>query len=112
MNKKTMIIGGVGVAAAIVAILIFKKPAQASTTGTIIINTIPAGASVSVDGSSTGVSPLNVDIAPGTHAILIELADYNDVATSVSVVAGSTHTLNVSLTPVGTNWTPIDIVWS
>ena len=111
INKAIVALGAV--AAAAVTILVFANKANASTVkGHIVINTIPSGASISVNGSSIGQSPKTIDVDPGTYAIIINLTGYNDVSTSVIVAAGSTHTLNVSLTLVGSGWTPIDIVWS
>lgn len=113
VSKTTLIVGGVALVVSIAALALFSKRAGAVTgKGHLIINTIPAGASVSVNGSSIGTSPVTVDVDPGTYAISISLAGYNNASTSVTIEAGSTHTLNVSLTPVGTQWTPINIVWS
>ena len=85
--------------------------ATMSTKGHIVINTVPSGATISVNGSTVGASPITVDVDPGSYTILIQSSGYNDATTTVTVAAGETHTLNVSLTATGGR-TPIDIVWS
>jgi uncharacterized membrane protein len=111
MNKTTLIVGGVA-AVGLIAILLSSKGAQASTKGRMVINTAPAGASIHVNGSNWGTSPLDVEVDPGTYTVLIQLEGYNDISTSVTTEAGVAHTLNVSLTTVGSEWQPIDIAWS
>jgi hypothetical protein len=44
-------------------------PAAAPATGTLAIQTNPAGASVVIDGQASGVTPLNVSLSAGPHTL-------------------------------------------
>jgi hypothetical protein len=44
-------------------------PAAAPSTGTLALQTNPAGASVVIDGQANGVTPLNVSLSAGPHTI-------------------------------------------
>ena len=45
------------------------SPATAPTTGTLAIQTNPAGASVVIDGQANGVTPLSVSLSAGPHTL-------------------------------------------
>lgn len=68
----------------------------------ISISTVPSGASVYLDGSSTvfGTTPINIALYPGTHTIRLSLAGYKDYTTSVTIVSGSQpDDLSIQLEP-------------
>ncbi|MFH1072356.1 MAG: PEGA domain-containing protein [Nanoarchaeota archaeon] len=70
-------------------------------TGNLDVSSIPSGASVYVDGVYTGVTPQIVDgLSPGSHAVRLVLAGYQEYAANVSIVAGQTTALTVTLTPI------------
>jgi hypothetical protein len=61
----------------------------AATTGSLIVESVPAGASVTVNGKPAGVTPLTIEgLSPGEYRVTLTLAGYADVATTVRVVAG------------------------
>lgn len=61
----------------------------AATTGTLVIESRPAGATVVIDGKTRGVTPLTIDaLAPGDYRVSLSLAGYQPFATTVRVVAG------------------------
>jgi len=92
--------------------MFLSQPTQASTNkGSIIVNTNPEGATVKINGTVVGVSPIMVNINPGTYTVLIQLSGYNDISTSITITSEETRTLNVSLIEIGSEWTPIDIEW-
>jgi hypothetical protein len=45
------------------------SPSAAPTTGTLAIQTNPAGASVVIDGQANGVTPLSVSLSAGPHTL-------------------------------------------
>jgi hypothetical protein len=74
------------------------------TTGTIVVQTQPAGARVLLDGSPAGETPLRiVDVAPGKH-VLTFLTQGATVKRTVKVEADKTLTLDV---PVFSGWVAI-----
>jgi hypothetical protein len=54
------------------------------------INSLPSGATVTVDGQSTmqGTTPYKVALHPGSHTILLTLDSYKDYSTTVNLQAG------------------------
>jgi hypothetical protein len=72
--------------------------ADTPTTGRLQVQSEPAGAKVTIDGTPRGVTPLTVsDLTPGDHEVILQ----NDLGSArhvVSVQAGATASL---LAPVG-----------
>lgn len=63
-------------------------PAAAST-GTLIVESRPSGAAVTIDGQPRGVTPATIAaLAPGDYRVNLSLAGYQPFATTVRVVAG------------------------
>ena len=54
------------------------------------INSLPSGATVTVDGQSTmqGTTPYKIALHPGSHTILLTLDGYKDYTTTVNLQAG------------------------
>jgi serine/threonine-protein kinase len=79
--------------------LVRTAPAAAATaTGSIYVETRPAGASVSIDGRALGSAPLLVpDLAPGPHTVRLDLAGHKSVTTTVVVRAGQRTPVRASL---------------
>ncbi len=57
---------------------------------TLEINSLPSGATVTVDGQNTmqGTTPYKVALHPGSHTILLTLDGYKDYTTTVNLQAG------------------------
>ncbi len=70
---------------------------QPRQTGTVYVTSNPNYASVSVDGTYYGKTPLTLSLYPGSHKIAISLAGYNDYTTYVGVTAGQSQNLPVTL---------------
>jgi len=69
-----------------------------ATTGTVYVDTRPAGAQVTIDGRVVGTSPIRVpELAPGAHVVRLELAGHKSVTTTVVVRAGQVTPVKVSL---------------
>lgn len=77
-------------------------PAAApAAVGRLEITSDPPGARVTVDGFARGVTPVTLsNVTPGTHAVSI-FGEDSTVTRAVSVSAGSTASVMVSLTPAG-----------
>ena len=70
-----------------------------STSGTIDINSVPAGASVWLDGKITGYkTPVTLTgISAGSHTVRCSMTGYTDSSQDVTVTAGQTSSLTVTL---------------
>ncbi|MBP1928325.1 hypothetical protein J2741_000872 [Methanolinea mesophila] len=74
-----------------------------TTLGTLAISSSPSAAEVYVDNVFRGYSPLTLnDISPGSHAITLRLAGYQDWQGNVQVSAGQTTSVQGTLIPVPT----------
>jgi len=75
------------------------KPAV--TTGTLAVDSRPAGAAVTINGKASGSTPLTInDLPPGEYQILLTMPGYRNFATTVRVVAGERARAAASLTAV------------
>lgn len=75
---------------------------EAGVPMTISISTVPSGASVFLDGSSSvfGTTPITIGLFPGAHTIRLSRTGYKDYTTSVTIVSGSQpDDLSVRLEP-------------
>lgn len=69
--------------------------------GTLIINSTPSGAEVSLDGAVAGITPVTlINVLPGGHNLTITLGGYTPVQQQVEVAAGVTTPVTVTLQPV------------
>ncbi len=71
----------------------------AEQDGTLALTTSPAGAVVTLDGKSLGLTPLSKAVRPGKHTLAVTLAAHGPVEQSVEVKAGETTQLALVLTP-------------
>lgn len=78
-------------------------PTVMATTGSLSITTTPAGATLFIDGVQRGVSPATIpDLAPGDHALRIEMNGYTGLTVLVTVIAGQTQAYTTALSPAAT----------
>lgn len=73
---------------------------QTPSTGSLLVQSSPAGAHVSVDGVDRGVAPINVDgLAPGDHEVVLQADGGGPVHQHVVIQAGVVASV---LAPVAT----------
>jgi hypothetical protein len=73
-------------------------PAPLSTTGALVIDSRPPGATVFVDGRRVGTTPMSLpDLSPGTHRIRLEMAGFSPWVTTANVQAGARMRVAASL---------------
>ena len=76
-------------------------PSPVATTGSLSIGSSPSGASVYVDGTYKGVTPLIVsDLSPGSHQVRLARTGYYDYTRTVSVTSGGTTPVSATLSQV------------
>ena len=67
-------------------------------TGAFVISSIPAGASVQVDGQNSGITPVTVgNLTTGNHTIAVSLDGYISMQQTVTVVPGQTLPVTIGL---------------
>ncbi|HEV2112916.1 MAG TPA: PEGA domain-containing protein, partial [Terriglobales bacterium] len=80
------------------AVLATKLTPQTAMTE---INSDPAGAAISVDGSITGkLTPAQLALAPGDHSIVLKKEGFSDLTTSVHLTEGQAYHYSETLEPV------------
>ena len=73
-------------------------PAPVATTGSLVIESRPAGARVFLDGRDLGTTPISLpDVAPGPHRVRIEMAGFSPWVTMAEVKAGVRSRVAASL---------------
>jgi hypothetical protein len=74
-------------------------PPSPHSTGTVSVTSNPSAASIYVDGSYVGKTPLTVTLYPGSHAFRLTLPGYNDFPATVYVNANTNQKLNAVMSP-------------
>jgi len=73
--------------------------APAGESGSLSVTTSPSGARVYVDGELKGVTPATIPgLSAGKHTVLLSLAGYLDLNTTVMINAGKTSEYSTALT--------------
>jgi hypothetical protein len=71
---------------AVAAVVIWRRLPETESTGMLRVETVPAGADVSLDGSFRGQSPLEIpDAAYGEHILRVEKAGFEPSTRAVTV---------------------------
>ena len=87
--------------------LSFAVVAAPPTTGTVRVLSSPSSASVTLDGTPIGATPTErAGVSPGIHTVQISRAGYETEVRQVTVTAGLTSTVSVTLTPIPSNQAP------
>ena len=64
--------------------------------GSVAVNSTPAGASVTLDGSGAGITPVTVgNLAPGNHTLIVSLAGFPPRSLAIQVAGDQTTLANV-----------------
>ena len=70
-------------------------------TGALAITSVPAGASVLVDGKNSGIAPVTVgNLTVGNHTVAVSLDGYISMQQTVTVVLGQTLPVTIGLSSV------------
>jgi PEGA domain len=76
------------------------KPSEVQSTepGTLVIDSRPQGATVSVDGRAVGTTPITVgDVRAGNHSVQITRDGYRTWSASVDIKGGEQNRVTASL---------------
>lgn len=65
----------------------------------VSVLSIPAGATVAIDGNPLGVTPLTVELPPGAHTALLSLRGYSDAPSDFTLPAATPLDISVTLHP-------------
>ena len=81
--------------------LVVRTTVTPQATGVLILESVPSGALVYVDGTLRGITPLTLrTIATGVHPISFTLTGYLNYTTKATVTAGAVATSSATLAPV------------
>jgi len=74
-----------------------------SSSGFIVVQSNPSGATLFLDSVNKGITPLTIESAPAVgHVMLLRLNGYQDLSTSICVCGGSTLPIDMTLKPITT----------
>ena len=65
-------------------------PPPAAQTS-LVIDSIPAGADIEIDGAFVGSAPSTVGVAPGSHQIAVKMKGFADWTKTLNVSGGTVH---------------------
>ena len=93
MNKKMWLL------AYMVLTMVLAFPSAASAIGNITVSSVPSGATILVDGISTGTTtPAIIEsVSSGSHYVLLRLTGYQDYTQNVIITDNATSTVSVTL---------------
>jgi hypothetical protein len=89
-----------GVVADVSAGMRRKLEASAASLPMLVVQSTPAGATVTIDGEPAGTTPLEIALEPGKHDVRIARDGFLTERRRVSVVDGVHNAVNVSLAPL------------
>jgi hypothetical protein len=78
----------------------------------VLVRSRPAGASVLMDGSKAGVTPLDAELPGGTHHVQLFLSGHDTLARSFTVVSGVDEALDLDLVAVPSTFPYRTVGWS
>ncbi|MCK5827213.1 PKD domain-containing protein, partial [Candidatus Bipolaricaulota bacterium] len=88
--------------------LSFEVVSPTPTAGTIRVLSNPTNALVTLDGTPVGNTTHDqTNVVPGTHTVVVSKTGYQSETRQVTVVAGSTSTVSVTLTAIPSNASPV-----
>jgi len=68
-----------------------------ATYGTLVIDSLPAGASIAIDGQYAGYTPRTLFVSQGFHQITVSKPGYLGWQAATLIIGGITRTINVTL---------------
>ncbi len=68
-----------------------------ATASVLEITSTPAGATVTIDGLSRGVTPLSMGLFPGTHEVSVTMDGYKEYRSNIVTLEGQRQTIAVKL---------------
>lgn len=77
-----------------------EQQVQEQAPSALIVRSQPAGASVFLDGSLRGITPLSVELAPGAFTLEVRAPGHQPAQKAISLRRGNTLDLNFTLTPL------------
>ncbi|MBP7867746.1 MAG: PEGA domain-containing protein [Acidobacteria bacterium] len=77
-------------------------------SGKLVLDSVPKGAKVYLDGNQIGLTPLDQSVKPGSHTVKVALEGYQDNEMKIEIQAGVTLQIPpVKLVPLSTTPQPV-----
>lgn len=84
-------------------IKLLDERANTKSIATVEIKSIPAGATVSIDGEPRGATPLELELEPGEVSLGLTLKGYAPVEEALELEAGKSLALRYPMAPAGSS---------
>lgn len=66
-------------------------PSTVTTQASVVVDSMPVGADIEIDGSFVGNTPSTVTVAPGSHDVAVKKKGFADWTKKMNVTGGSIH---------------------
>jgi tetratricopeptide (TPR) repeat protein len=87
----------------IVKIASLARDVQPPKSGTVVLNSSPSDATLTLNGQALGSAPAQKDLAPGEYTVHAEMQGFQPADTKITVVAGVQQEVTVTLKPNAVN---------
>lgn len=74
-----------------------KLLSHAAVTTIVVVDSIPSGARVMLDGDDVGTTPLQLEVSPGSHTMELSADGYEPFSQAVDIDRGTTESLRLRL---------------
>lgn len=81
-----------------------RLEALVHTPARFVIRSRPAGARLSIDGMRVGRTPVDHELAAGTHRLVLSAPGYDALERTITAVSGVDETLDLDLVPLPTKF--------
>lgn len=85
-----------------------RLQSHAAVTTEILVDSVPSGAAVMLDGDEVGTTPLRVAVSPGPHTVELSAPGYDPFSETVDIDRGTTQSLRLQLSTSGLPGPPLD----
>lgn len=77
-----------------------KLVSYASVATTLVLDSVPQGAGVRVDGETVGITPLRIEVSPGSHTVELAADGHEAFSQSFDLDRGTTESARLRLLPI------------
>ncbi len=74
-----------------------KLQSHAAVTTEVLVDSIPPGATVMLDGDEVGTTPLRVEVSPGPHTVELSAPGYDPFSHGLDLERGTTESVRLRL---------------
>lgn len=74
-----------------------KLQSHAAVSTALVLDSVPSGAGVMLDGDDVGTTPLQLEVPPGLHTVELSVEGYEPFSQAIDIDRGTTESLRLRL---------------